>query len=418
MIPFVARRSKAGVTEGEQYIITTYFLYQGREACDLCGRPHQTGRQVVIDTEAGGIRAGSDCLHQVSGITPNYMDRAAGDQVNLALRVRSLALGRTRGPVSFETTQEALEQLQKSATEITRNTRHGEGVLKEINAISDKFSSRNFKDADLKRLSVLTDHLAYLKDARENPELHRARVAALRGDPVPEASKHTEPLASYPLETPDDLTADQVAAVKAALSAVSKLQMPGLRNPGVDPRDHETRDAYMTDLRAYYERLVSEGQPLRSTIQAQYDMVHLSSMRFPLSVFDVLGPFKLPCVTGIYDRPDFNNLPLEGREALNHLRVTHRAGQVEFHASGRKHTQEVRTDHPKRRAGPDGRERPAASDDRKDLVCWFIAYWTPDPWHHAFPIWKAHGGRGELLKFPGIESLPVSRAAPGTAFPG
>lgn len=401
MIPFIAQRSKAGVTEGEQYIITTYFLYQGREACDLCGRPHQTGRQVVIDTEAGGIRAGSECLHQVSGITPNYMDKAAGDQVNLALRVRSL-VRRTGSPASFETTQEALEQLQKSAVEITRDTRHGEGVLKEINAISDKFSSRDFKDADLKRLSVLTDHLAYLKDARENPDLHRARVAALRGDPAPEASTYTEPLAGYPLETPDALTADQVAAVKAALAAVSKLQMPGLRNPGVDPRDYETRDAYMTDLRAYYERLVSEGQPLRSTIQAQYDMVHLSGMWLPLSIFDVLGPFKLPCVTGIYDRPDFDKLPFEDRETLNYLRTTHRTGQVEFYASGRKRTQEVRTDHPKRRAGPDGRERPAAPDDRTELPCWFIAYWTPDSWSQIFPIWKSYGGRSELLKFPGI----------------
>lgn len=395
MIPFHAQRTKGSLLQGQQYTVVGYTLFDGREACDLCDRPHQAAQQVTIETSTGQIRAGLDCLKQVSAITRTSMDRAVNGQVALALRVRRLTQGlRSRAaPTSFETTQETLEQLQASASEILRDTRSGEGILREISEIRRQLGTRALSQGDERRLRVLTDHLAYLQEAREHPERHQARVEALLNDPL----RSGQPPTHLPLDRPDDLTPDQVQEVKEELADLRKLRMPRLSTPAVEPQEYATADAYRSALHEHYRHKVERGEVLLGTLQAQYDLTHFSELRLPVSLADVLGTLSLPCVTPIYaGLPD---LPLESRSALNFLEARNRRG-VDFYSRTPQGLEEVRTDRPRDRRYQRGLEVPADPEDRERVPCRYIAYWIPDPWHAIFPLWKAHGGREPLLTFP------------------
>lgn len=399
---FQARRTKGPVTLGEMYQVTSFTLFDSRVACDLCGRPHQPERQVKLDTEAGEVRAGLTCLHQVSGITAARMDKAVDGQIGLAVRVRSM-LSQVKGaPVSFEDSRETLDHLQSAAQSILAGSPQGPSILNEIATIREHIETRTIEDRQVKRLHELMDFLAYLKDAQEDAERHQARVQALRSDPANSTTVRqlVAALSSVPLERPESLTPEQVQQVKEALQELSKLRLPSLHTPQVDPKDFPSKATYLEALEAHYRQMVYEGRELRGNLQAQYDMVHFDSDRYPFDESDLLGGLTLPCVVPVYIHPAIDRINPDSTKARGFLSARHQNREISFYPSGRKHPREVRTDKPDKRRDRHGRERVANTEKRKAVMCWFIAYWVPDAWHPVFPLWKAYGDRETLLKFP------------------
>lgn len=389
-LPFEARRTKRGVHVGEQYVVQSYTLFDGREACDLCDRLHQAEQQVRISSAAGELRAGLECLHQVSGITRARMDRAVAGQVGLAVRVRRLVAGHST--MSFDGLQQILMTLQEGAADLVQDVPGGQALLREIEAIRQDIAARAPTDQTVGRLGEITDYLAYIKEARDDPQRHQARVQAMRHDPAPGAGAHLQLLAGLPLERPLELTTTQVQQIKRVLNKLGQIRLASLKTPAVDPQAFGTSDAYLEALHAHFEGLVRRGEPLRGTLQAQYDQLRWGRDA-PVTEVDILSALSLPCVTPVHHR--LKHLRLDQRPAREYLSLRH-GRELEFYASSREHLQEVRTDHPDRRQ--DG--RPARPEDREPVRCWFIAYWVPDAWHSVNLLWRAYDGREALLSFP------------------
>ncbi|WP_216329723.1 hypothetical protein [Deinococcus aestuarii] len=407
-VPFQARRSKGRVVQDSPYRVTSFTLFASREACDLCDRPHQAERQVRIDTGDGEVRAGLTCLRQVSGITERRMEKLAEGQAGIALRVHRLVGG------TFEDTREMIERLRAGAEYLLAGTRHGEQILQDLAGIQHRAGQAAIGDGDVERLRQLTDYLVLLQDARAHPEFHRARVQALLEDPAPGASAHTADLARLPLTTPEALTVDDVQRLRRAMREVGRLQLPARHTPEVNPEDHPSREAYQEALGQHYTRMVRAGQPLGSTLQGQYDLVHFDSWGRRVALDDLVGMLKLPCVVPVYDHPALQRpeLQLDGAQALRLLeRRTGQAMRERFCASGTRRLVEIRRDHPDRRADDRGRERPARPEDRVPVPCWFVGFWLEDPWSPVFPLWQAHGGRAALLAFPLAEEASSSGAS-------
>ncbi|TSA79969.1 hypothetical protein FNU79_17165 [Deinococcus detaillensis] len=401
-MPFQVKCSKGPVTLGEMCQVTSFTLFDSRVACDLCGRSHQPERQVRFDTATGEVRAGLTCLHQVSGITATRMDKAVDGQIGLAVRVRNM-LSRSKGvPTSFKNSLETLDHLLTEARTILEGVLQGSRILDEITAIREDINTKALEDRQVKRLHELMDFLAYLSDAQDDPERHQARVQALRLDPAArtEVQQLVTALSSVSLDRPETLTPRQVQQVKEALQELVKFQLPSLHTPEVDPKDFPTEAAYLEALESHYQLKVYKGEELRGNLQAQYDMVHFDNDRYPFDEGDLLGGLTLPCVVPVYKHPAIDRINPDGRRARDFLSLRHHIKEVSFYPSGRNQLCEVRTDKPDKRRDKHGRARLARTEKRKTVTCWFIAYWVPDPWQPVFSVWKAHGGREALLKFP------------------
>lgn len=399
IIEFTTRKSKGPVHKDERGTVTGYTLFSAKVACDLCERPHQPERQVKMEIGERTIRAGLSCLYQVTGIGESKLETASRGQISIALKARGLAHQLGNKAISFETIADVLNRIRHDASAILQDAQHGNSVLAEIEELTRRLTERKVNNADEKRLTEIFEYLSYINDAKQNPERHHARVRALLGDPWAYKERQNAPVMSLPLHTPTELTPDNVATVKRTLAEVARLQGPPLRTPAVDPREYETRDEYLSALEAHYQRLVQRGEELRPKLQAQYDTVHFGNYG-RLREMDVLGSLTLPCVTPVYKHAALNHLDLDGSRGRKLLGQRHSVNEVSCCASGKGRMTEVRIDLPDRRTDDRGRERAARPEDRRMVDTWFVAYWIPDPWSGMFPVWRQHGGREALLKFP------------------